>query len=215
MTAYWLKYRGTRFPLRRGETVIGRSPYCSIVLSNARASRQHCAITWADEGLSVTDLGSSNGTTLNGAVLEGRHALYPGDVLGVGTDHLELIRTERRVARGDTRTEQSQDPSGVSEEVEERTNTRRQHATLELIEALAASATEANCPPKVTQSIMQTVDSFLKLLSTTGRGLTGPDATRLAAVAEIIASRDNGEETVLWRTRTLERIKAHAGARDH
>jgi pSer/pThr/pTyr-binding forkhead associated (FHA) protein len=214
VSAYWLKYRGTRFPLRRGETVIGRSPYCSIVLSNARASRQHCAITWADDGLSLSDLGSSNGTTLNGAPVEGRHSLHPGDVLGVGTDHLELIRTERRVARGDTRTEQSTNSESVSDEVEERTNTRRQHATLELIEALAASATEANCPSKVTQSIMQTVDSFLKLLSTTGKALTGPDATRLAAVAEIIAARDTGRETVLWRTRTLERIKAHFGAAD-
>jgi len=212
VSAYWLKYRGTRFPLRRGETVIGRSPYCSIVLSNARASRQHCAITWADEGLSVTDLGSSNGTTLNGTPVEGRHSLHPGDVLGVGTDHLELIITERRVARGETRTEQTGDPTAVSDEVEERTNTRRQHATLELIEALAASATEANCPHKVTQSIMQTVDSFLKLLSTTGRGLTGPDATRLAAVAEVIASHDRGEETMDWRTRTLERIRAHSSA---
>lgn len=214
MTAYWLKYRGTRFPLRRGETVIGRSPYCSIVLSNARASRQHCAITWVDDGLSVSDLGSSNGTTLNGTPIEGRHPLHPGDVLGVGTDHLELIQTERRVARGDTRTEQSTDPSEVSDEVEERTNTRRQHATLELIEALAASATEANCPSRVTQSIMQTVDSFLKLLSTTGKELTGPDATRLAAVAEIIAARDSGEETVHWRTRTLEAIRAHSGPVD-
>jgi predicted component of type VI protein secretion system len=193
--------------------VIGRSPYCSIVLSNARASRQHCAITWADEGLSVTDLGSSNGTTLNGTPVDGRHSLHPGDVLGVGADHLELIITERRVARGDTRTEQSTDPSGVLDEVEERTNTRRQHATLELIEALVASATEANCSPAVTQSIMQTVDSFLKLLSTTGRGLTAPHATRLAAVAEVIASHVSDEETMHWRTRTLEQIRAHSGAR--
>src|SRR5688500_3061098 len=83
MSTYWLKYRGTRFPIRRGETLLGRSPYCTIVLSNPLASRQHCALKLDGGNLTITDLESANGTWINGERVDGSRALSVGDLLRV------------------------------------------------------------------------------------------------------------------------------------
>ncbi len=91
---YWLRYRGTRFPVRRGEYVLGRSPYCSIVVSNALASRQHCTIQLTSDGLTVVDLSSRNGTTVNGEKLEGRRTLEAGDIVRIGSDAIEVLSTD-------------------------------------------------------------------------------------------------------------------------
>jgi len=62
---------------------IGRDPACDLVLVDPRVSRRHCAIDVTSGGLAFRDLGSANGTTLNG---ERREAgtLALGDVLVAG-----------------------------------------------------------------------------------------------------------------------------------
>ncbi len=99
MQTYWLRYRGTRFPVRRGEYILGRSPYCSIVVSNALASRQHCAVRLSASGLSIVDLGSRNGTSVNGERLREERLLNPGDIIRVGSDGIEVILTEGQSTR--------------------------------------------------------------------------------------------------------------------
>jgi len=94
LQTYWLRYRGTRFPVRRGEYILGRSPYCSIVVSNALASRQHCAVRLSASGLTLVDLGSRNGTSVNGERLRDERILQPGDIIRVGSDGIEVILTE-------------------------------------------------------------------------------------------------------------------------
>lgn len=102
---YWLRYRGTRFPVRRGEYILGRSPYCSIVVSNALASRQHCAVRLSASGLSIVDLGSRNGTSVNGEKLREERMLNPGDIIRVGSDGIEVILTEGSTTRHTHQTE--------------------------------------------------------------------------------------------------------------
>lgn len=206
MSAYWLKYRGTRFPLRRGETVIGRSPYCSIVLSNSRASRQHCAITWDEHGLSLADLGSSNGTYLNGTRLAAIAKLQAGDVLSVGTDMLEVIEVRRKVSDGITRTEQGPVPSVDIYEFDDAQNTKRQEMTLDVIEAIASSAAEDGLSERVAASVMGAVDLFLASLLESGRRLSSSEAARLAAVTELVGARDPKGGYAEWKHRTIERI---------
>ena len=99
MQTYWLRYRGTRFPVRRGEYILGRSPYCSIVVSNALASRQHCAVRLSASGLTIVDLGSRNGTSVNGERLREERLLNPGDIIRVGSDGIEVILTEGTTTR--------------------------------------------------------------------------------------------------------------------
>lgn len=61
-----LRFLTSRFPLRGEEAVIGRSDYCSIVIAHASVSRLHACITLDADRMSIRDLGSRNGTFVNG-----------------------------------------------------------------------------------------------------------------------------------------------------
>lgn len=95
MSSYRLKLQHMRYPLRLGETLLGRSPYCSIVLSGPQVSRQHAAIRVTRDGVQVEDLGSRNGTWVNRRRLSETCALVPGDTIDVG-GHLMEIELETR-----------------------------------------------------------------------------------------------------------------------
>jgi len=78
----------TEFPLPTGETRIGRSPDSDLVLPSRAVSRQHAGITVSEDGRAVVrDLGSHNGTFLNGqpvvepAPLKHRDVLQMGDIV--------------------------------------------------------------------------------------------------------------------------------------
>ncbi len=75
---------GIRYPLEGRVMLIGRSSSCGIQLIDESVSRHHVAIKSSGEGFDVEDLGSQNGSQLNGAPLSGRAALRPGDTVTVG-----------------------------------------------------------------------------------------------------------------------------------
>jgi pSer/pThr/pTyr-binding forkhead associated (FHA) protein len=79
-----------RFPLRLGETLLGRSPYCSIVINDGLVSRQHAAIRVTREGMAIEDLGSRNGTFVNQRRISGTQVLSPGDRIDVGGHLMEI-----------------------------------------------------------------------------------------------------------------------------
>ena len=71
--------------LAEGETVVGRDAKAGLVLEDARISRRHAVLTRTGGRVVVADLGSRNGTFLNGRRVEGAvQPLAPGDVLKVG-----------------------------------------------------------------------------------------------------------------------------------
>lgn len=71
------------FPLKAGKSVLGRRQECELRIPTQDVSRKHCEIECADDEAIVRDLGSSNGTFINGKrVAEGQ--LSPGDKLTVG-----------------------------------------------------------------------------------------------------------------------------------
>ncbi|HYF61654.1 MAG TPA: FHA domain-containing protein [Herpetosiphonaceae bacterium] len=64
--------------------VIGRAETCDITLAGRLISRQHARISRAAGGYLLEDLGSRNGTQVNGRPLEGSHVLQNGDVIECG-----------------------------------------------------------------------------------------------------------------------------------
>jgi pSer/pThr/pTyr-binding forkhead associated (FHA) protein len=70
--------------LRREETLVGRQEGCDMRIPSAAVSRKHCRLSFRDGYLRVEDLGSSNGTFLNGDRIEGIHPVKPGDLLEIG-----------------------------------------------------------------------------------------------------------------------------------
>ena len=72
-------------PLEDQEIVIGRDPSCDLVLDpECPASRRHASIYPGEGGWHIRDLGSSNGTSLNGTKVEDR-LLAPGDQVSLAT----------------------------------------------------------------------------------------------------------------------------------
>jgi hypothetical protein len=79
---------GTRVALRDG-LLIGRSRENDIVVRDARASRQHARIAADGTGFVIEDLGSSNGTFVNGQRVE-RALLGADATVTIGNTHLRL-----------------------------------------------------------------------------------------------------------------------------
>jgi len=76
------------FPVS-GPTVIGRDPRADIIVDHETVSRSHAQLTERDGGLLVVDLGSANGTTVNGQVVS-EWVARPGDVVAFGDLTFEL-----------------------------------------------------------------------------------------------------------------------------
>jgi hypothetical protein len=74
---------GSRIKLGEEPVTIGRLPDCTIALSDSQASRHHAEIRRSNQGFAVVDLGSLNGTTVNGVKVQ-EHDLADGDVIRVG-----------------------------------------------------------------------------------------------------------------------------------
>ena len=71
------------FPLRGDRIVLGRSRDCDLILPDVLLSRRHAELVRADHGWLLRDLGSLNGTRLNGARLEKDVLLQDGDVVEI------------------------------------------------------------------------------------------------------------------------------------
>lgn len=74
---------GDPIPLLKVELVIGRRPTCDIQLDYENISGKHCVLKFYNQVWHVKDLGSTNGTTINGAVLSSEHTVMPDDELGI------------------------------------------------------------------------------------------------------------------------------------
>jgi serine phosphatase RsbU (regulator of sigma subunit) len=81
---------GQRFALAREGTVIGRQPDAAIYLESLAVSRQHARILCHDGTWFVEDMGSSNGTYINGMRVTGRTPLTERDALQIGPYTLHL-----------------------------------------------------------------------------------------------------------------------------
>jgi pSer/pThr/pTyr-binding forkhead associated (FHA) protein len=80
----------TALKLSDGVTTAGRHDDCQLRIKSSEVSRRHCQFFEKNGMLLVKDLGSSNGTFLNGKKIEGQRVLEPGDELTVGPVKLRI-----------------------------------------------------------------------------------------------------------------------------
>ncbi|MBN2501092.1 MAG: FHA domain-containing protein [Anaerolineales bacterium] len=73
---------GQRWPIS-GELIVGRDADCEVVVADRQVSRQHARFTVTEEGVTLEDLGSKNGTHYNGQQIEEKVLLQDGDVVQV------------------------------------------------------------------------------------------------------------------------------------
>jgi pSer/pThr/pTyr-binding forkhead associated (FHA) protein len=72
------------FPIDAPEFLIGRATDCNLRLSGSAISRHHCIIRLGADEITLVDLGSSNGSFVNGRRVVSQAALHSGDVLRLG-----------------------------------------------------------------------------------------------------------------------------------
>ena len=76
-------HKGDEYIVRKQTTLIGRHIACDLIVDDAQVSRRHCQISWDGVYCTVEDLGSTNGTFINGQPLTAAYALRPGDKVQV------------------------------------------------------------------------------------------------------------------------------------
>jgi DNA-binding winged helix-turn-helix (wHTH) protein len=84
---FWLTWKTQTFALGEGDSIIGRDPRSQVWLDHSGVSRRHAQIhigAGAERPI-LTDLGSTNGTSVNGARVDGPTPLADGDVIKVGS----------------------------------------------------------------------------------------------------------------------------------
>jgi hypothetical protein len=91
-----LVWRKHALPLTDGEHIAGRDVECSLVI-DATASRRHARITVVSGSATIEDLGSTNGTHINGKRISTPTRLAPGDEVALGTEVLQ-VRVRNRSA---------------------------------------------------------------------------------------------------------------------
>ncbi len=74
---------GEEYIIHKPVTVIGRHETCDVVVNDSQVSRRHCQISWDGVYCTLEDLGSTNGTTVNGQRLTAAYVLRPGDKVQV------------------------------------------------------------------------------------------------------------------------------------
>ncbi len=89
---------GARWPLVGQAFMIGRGNDCDLVVPERQVSRHHAQIRRVGEAFVVEDLGSRNGTYVNGAVVEEPVQLQDGDVVQIALAlELAFVGTEATV----------------------------------------------------------------------------------------------------------------------
>ncbi|HUV27128.1 MAG TPA: FHA domain-containing protein [Anaerolineales bacterium] len=73
---------GQRWMIRES-LVVGRDAGCDVMIPSRRVSRNHARLTVTGTGTSIEDLGSKNGTHLNGDMLSNPEILKDGDVIQI------------------------------------------------------------------------------------------------------------------------------------
>ncbi|MBV1931045.1 MAG: FHA domain-containing protein [Porticoccaceae bacterium] len=84
---------GLEYPIN-STTVVGRAIECDITLQRSYISREQAKLALAEGGLTIEDMGSSNGTYVNGVAIEGEKTLQHGDEISF-KDVIFRVREDR------------------------------------------------------------------------------------------------------------------------
>jgi DNA-binding NtrC family response regulator/pSer/pThr/pTyr-binding forkhead associated (FHA) protein len=180
------------------EATLGRSPSCEIPLEDHKVSRRHAKMVFEDGQTKISDLGSRNGTVVNGEKIEAEAILLPGDRVQVGETTI-LIAPPTHAAFSERETGELQ--SALVEEVLPRVGP--QAALYSTSVALLSATSEAMVLRRCAQEVLRSLNA-----DRAAALLGGPEGLLTAAVV--------GADAVevprsLVRAAMERREAAHAG----
>lgn len=86
--------QGTEHTLDAPRLTVGRGPEADLVLRDEEMSQKHLSLEWRGDGFLVRDLGSTNGTRVNGEPVTARELVH-GDRIEFGRHVLQLVLEKR------------------------------------------------------------------------------------------------------------------------
>ncbi len=119
--SYFLEFKGEQFELDGDDLTVGRSRTCDVSIKDPSVSRRHVCLATAGGKVRLTDLGSSNGTFINGERIEGEGELGDGDTLGLGDADVQ-VRIRSRAGFETIRMPQMPSAAGAIPQVGEATS---------------------------------------------------------------------------------------------
>ncbi len=198
MPSYWVMYEGTRFPVRRGETMIGRSAYCTIVVSDVSVSREHASLRLVDDVLLLTDLGSRNGTTVNDEKVTGTRPVEPGDAIVLGSARLKIESSDDSAS--------SRRPTGKLIEAPDEPTTQTTSSLVELMRRLVEEAlASGGKATKAIPLVRAVIDSMVESLKT-GFKLADGDRPKLARATAFVVACGDDPALEEWRQTVLAKL---------
>ncbi|MCX7943004.1 MAG: FHA domain-containing protein [Deltaproteobacteria bacterium] len=90
------RLEGEDFKIFSTENIIGASPTCNIVIDQETVSSRHAVISYRDGHFYIRDLGSTNGTLLNGIRLDREMMLHDGDNITFGAFNTIFVSIKRK-----------------------------------------------------------------------------------------------------------------------
>lgn len=206
MAAYWLEYRGIAHPLLRRETLLGRSEECAIYLPHAQVSRIHAVVRLKPEGVELVDLGSMNGTRLNGEKLRGPQQLQDGDTIRIGTEELVVKMDSRKAAPP-----RPSPPPLALVSTDPADHERAALDALEIAEGLLASPDVADRAQEMARTVAALLDEALAKLSRETGPLDRETAARVARIADrtatLGAGADDADDMAAWLDSVATRVQ--------
>jgi len=101
---------GDPIPLLKAELIVGRRPSCDICLDFANVSGKHCALRLTNHVWHVRDLGSTNGTSLNGSLIHREESVMPDDELGIANHMFTIDYDPSQITTAAPRVGAAEDP---------------------------------------------------------------------------------------------------------
>ncbi|HMJ13040.1 MAG TPA: FHA domain-containing protein [Polyangiaceae bacterium] len=181
MRTFWFEYRGARYVIRQGETLVGRGDECTLQVDDVAVSRQHLMVRRTGDIVTLTDLGSSNGSIVNGQPLLGTRSLRSGDRVMIGKSELLLgsrDSIESTVPPGIEILEQRRMPSQAE------ISTEPEFSTVAVLESLIKNREAAEDTVQLAWMIRKSVDHLLAGIGNRGMELGPEHCSRLLHVVQ-------------------------------
>jgi hypothetical protein len=99
---FYLVHKGDSVEIAAGEIVIGRDVPCHLRFNDPSVSRRHARIVRRRDEAFVEDLGSTNGTLVNGQPASGAVKVGNGDIIGIGMRELSVSVVDDEVSEPPT-----------------------------------------------------------------------------------------------------------------
>jgi pSer/pThr/pTyr-binding forkhead associated (FHA) protein len=188
--------------VHQGDCLLGRSPECLIVLASEQVSREHAVVRRIHCGLEIEDLGSRNGTWVNGQRIRRPTVLSAGDEVALGEDVLEVVLKPNARAPETV----SRVSSSLGEESE------RQRRTLEQLEYAVSQVALLEDRAGAAVDLRDEIERLLDSAGAWGVVLSPEEMRRLTEVAQRLAEWADDHRVSRWSRDLGERLSRRGPA---